>query len=97
MSEIEQRITADGVAVRVGDIAYRDVGWGKIKPTKLTKHDIGWWKHFADEWFSSEMACVARAIETSQRKAKRAATDLKRERARVVKLKARLREIGAKR
>lgn len=90
-----ERVTADGVTVRVGDRVWIDrLGIG-VRQTKLDRYEIGWqWSTaYEGKVYAAEAACVRAAIQTRKRAVAKARREIATATAYADKLRTRLRTL----
>ena len=83
----KERVTADGVTVKVGDIVWRD--HCGVRSKRLSRWDIGWgWP--GSHWFATERACIEAAIVEREKLVAKARRDIRSAQAYAAKLTERL-------
>lgn len=87
-----ERVTADGVTVRVGDQVWRDVEGCGLHRTRLRAIDIGyrWALMWEGQAYVDERACIRAAIATRRKWITKARQTIRSAEAYTAKLRARL-------
>lgn len=83
-------LTADGVAIKRGDMAWRTFDYGYPRKVRMGKHHLYWMCRDNSEYFASERAALASMLERARAALRRARVDARRETKRVDELKRRL-------